>query len=45
MQKYWNPETAAERVIELSKGMLKGEAVTYEKGPLSKCGYLYNNWF
>ena len=45
MQKYWNPETAAERVIELSEGMLKGEAVTYEKGPLSKCGYLYNNWF
>ena len=45
MQKYWNPETAAERVIELSEGMLKGEAVNYEKGPLSKSGYLYNNWF
>ena len=45
MQKYWNPETAAERVTELSQGMLKGEVVTYEKGPLSKCGYLYNNWF
>ena len=45
MRRYWNPETAAERVIELSEGMLTGRTVSYENGPLSKCGYLYNNWF
>lgn len=45
MQKYWNPETAAERVIELSKSMLSGKTELYERGPLSKCEYLYGNWY
>ena len=45
MQKYWNPETAAERVIELSASMLSGNMKVYERGPLSRCEYLYGNWF
>ncbi len=44
MQEYWNPETAASRVIALSDSMLKGEMIEYDRGPLSKCGYLYDNW-
>ncbi len=45
MQEYWNPDTAAGRIIEMSEYMLEKREKTYEKGPLSKCEYLYNNWF
>ncbi|MCR4591347.1 MAG: glycosyltransferase family 4 protein [Lachnospiraceae bacterium] len=45
MQEYWNPETAAERVIELSENMLNGGMKEYKEGPLSRCEYLYGNWF
>lgn len=45
MREYWNPDTAAIRIIELSESMLKGEKRVFEKGPLSKCEYLYDNWF
>ncbi len=45
MQKYWNPKVAAERIVEMSEAMLKGESVEYAHGPLSKCRDIYNNWF
>ncbi len=45
MQKYWNPETAADRVIEMSENMLKGGSLKYDMGPLSKCELIYGNWF
>lgn len=45
MREYWNPDTAATRLIELSEAMLKGEMRVFSKGPLSKCEYLYDNWF
>ena len=45
MQEYWNPSVAAERVIDMADSMLKGSRIKYEKGPLSECECLYNNWF
>ncbi len=44
MQTLWNPEVAAERVIEKAEGLLSGREVKYENGPLSDCEYLYDNW-
>ncbi len=45
MQRYWNPEVAAKRVIEMAGAMLRGETVKYDQGPMSECEYLYDNWF
>ena len=45
MRKYWNPEVAAKRVIEMAEAMLTGKTVKYEYGPMSECEYLYDNWF
>ena len=45
MQKYWNPDVAAQRIIEMSECMLRGEIKEYDNGPLSRCDYLYNNWY
>ena len=45
MSKYWNPDTAASRVIEASEKLLNGERFYYEKGPLSHAEILYMNWF
>ncbi len=45
MQKYWNPETAASRVIEMAEAMLKGEKARFDVGPMSECEYIYDNWF
>jgi len=45
MQKNWNPDVAAERIIEMSESMLMGEKKEYDRGPLSKCEYLYNDWY
>ncbi len=45
MQKYWNPEVAASRIVEMSDAMLSGSMKHYNEGPLSPCEYLYNNWY
>ncbi len=45
MRRYWNPNVAAERTIELAEGLLKGEPPEFEKGPLSRCEDIKDNWF
>ena len=45
MQRYWNPDVAAKRTIELAEGLLAGEPPVFEKGPLSRCEDIKENWF
>ena len=45
MQRYWNPDVAADRTIELAEGLLVGEPPVFEKGPLSRCEDIKENWF
>lgn len=45
MQKLWNPEVAAERIVAFARAVLKGESVEYEDGPLSSAPVLKNNWY
>lgn len=45
MKALWNPEVAASRIVEFSKGILSGEPVVYEDGPLSPAPVLKNNWY
>ena len=45
MRRYWNPNVAAERTIELAEGLLNGTPPVFEKGPLSKCEDIKENWF
>ena len=45
MKEYWNPETAAKRLIEVSEKLLGGERFFYEEGPMSEAPVLYENWY
>lgn len=43
----WNPETAAQRLVELARRILSGETMPecYEDGPCSKAQRLRNDWY
>jgi hypothetical protein len=45
MDKLWNPEVAAKRVIELYEAVSEGRDTPFDDGPLSKAGIIKNNWF
>ncbi len=45
MEKYWNPQTAAQRLLTVCEKRLKGEDFFYDKGPLSRAEYIKDNWF
>lgn len=46
MSDLWNPKVGAERFYQLCCSLLeKGEAIYYDKGPISKAEVLKNNWF
>lgn len=45
MKRYWNPDVAAKRAIELAQGILEGEIPVFEKGPLSRCEDIKENYF
>ncbi len=45
MQQLWNPAVASERLIRYSEALLSGAAISYAKGPLSKCECLNIHWF
>ncbi|MDD3382094.1 MAG: glycosyltransferase [Bacilli bacterium] len=45
MDEMWNAEVAAQRFVELSKKLLKGEPLSfYDDGPLSKAEIIKNKW-
>lgn len=42
----WNADTAAQRLLHFCETGLRQEAVpTYQEGPLSKAGFLFNHWY
>ena len=45
MSRSWNPEVAAQRVINLYDAILKGEDTPFDEGPLSKAHIMKNNWY
>ncbi len=45
MEKYWNPETAAERLLKVCEKRLEGKDYFYDKGPLSRAEYIKDTWF
>jgi len=45
MEKYWNPRTAADRLLTVCEKRLKGEDFFYDKGPLSRAEYIKDTWF
>ncbi len=45
MKSMWNPEVAAQRIVDFSKGIMAGKPVEYEDGPLSQAPVLKNNWY
>ena len=45
MQKYWNPEVAAKRLLKVCEKRLEGEEYFYDKGPLSKAKYIKDTWY
>ncbi len=45
MDQYWNPETAAGRLLNVSEKLLRGEEFYYESGPLSRAEELKETWY
>ncbi len=45
MKKYWNPDTATERVLRVSEELLSGNRYFYEEGPLSFAQEIRENWY
>ena len=45
MKESWNPKVAAERVLEVSEHLLKGEEYFCDDGPMSKADLIYENWY
>lgn len=45
MQKLWNPEVAACRIVNFAKAVQAGSPIEYEDGPLSITPVLKNNWY
>ena len=45
MHDQWNPDTAAERVLDVSGHLLKGERFFYDEGPMSEAPIIYEDWY
>lgn len=45
MSELWNPEVAAQRVIDLYDAICRGEDTPFSDGPLSKAQIMKNNWY
>lgn len=44
-EEYWNPQTAAQRFLNLSQSILEKRKVEYDYGPCAKAKILRNNWY
>ena len=46
MKELWNPDRAAERIVEAAGSLLEGRGLPdYEDGPLSRADIVKNNWY
>lgn len=45
MKESWNPSVAAERLLEVSEHLLRGEEYFYDDGPMSRADLIYENWY
>ncbi len=45
MNKLWNPEVAAERVIALADALSTGKDTPYDDGPCSRAEIIKNDWY
>ena len=45
MNRLWNPEIAAKRVIALADVLAEGQDTPFEDGPCSKAEMIKNDWY